>query len=286
MYEFTPKASWTTMTAPRASPSGRASYSDIGPSVVSSSRVRVSTDAPSVLGGRVEGGAQLGDEPARLFRSVAGQHPPHERAPDYHTVGGLRSRHRLLRRRDPHAEQDGHVAGRLAAPAHLDRLTGEGRSLAGRGGLGHALRRRGAEPERPLRRLLDRATVHHRVGERDPDLDGVGTGVGGRSHHVDPTRAETTGDVRREQGASGVASLAQVRLEPHASCSPVTRSATWTASLSPRPDSVTSTVEPAGTDRPASRASHATAWAGSSAGTIPSVTDSSSKAATASSSVA
>src|SRR5947209_15266522 len=146
MYEFTPNASWTTMTAPRASPSGRASYSDIAPSIVASSMVRVSMDAPSVLGGGVEGGAQLGDEPARLFRSVAGQHPPHERAPDYHTVGGLRSRHRLLRRRDPHAEQDGHVAGRLAAPAHLDRRTGEGRSLAGHAHQRHAVH----EAARPI----------------------------------------------------------------------------------------------------------------------------------------
>src|SRR5712691_8140657 len=139
MYEFTPNASWTTITAPRASPSGRASYSDIGPSVVSSSMVRVSTDAPSVLGGGVEGGAQLGDEPSRLLRSSAGQHPPHERAPDYHTVGRLRSRHGLLRRRDSHAEQDGHVAGRLAAATHLDRLTGEGRPLAGDAHQRHAV---------------------------------------------------------------------------------------------------------------------------------------------------
>src|SRR6266516_3024942 len=146
MYEFTPNASWTTMTAPRASPSGRASYSDIGPSVVSSSMVRVSTDAPSVLGGAVESGAQLADEPPCLLRSSAGQHPPYERAPDYHTVGCPRSRHRLLRRRDPHTEQDGHVAGRLAAPAHLDRLTGEGRSLAGHAHQRHAVH----EAARPI----------------------------------------------------------------------------------------------------------------------------------------
>src|SRR5512143_2749267 len=116
MYAFTPNASWTTMIAPRASPFGRASYSGIGPCAVSSSMVPVSTDAPSVLGGGVESGAQLGDEPARLLRSPTGQHPPHECAPDYHTVGRLRSRHGLLRRRDPDTEQDGHVAGRLTAP--------------------------------------------------------------------------------------------------------------------------------------------------------------------------
>src|SRR5207248_8365964 len=130
MCEFTPKASWTTMTAPRAAPSGCASYSGIGPSVVSSSIVRVSTGAPSVSGGGIEGGAQLGDVPACLVRSLAGQHPPHERAPDYHTVGRPRRRHRLLGRGDPGTEQDGHVAGRLAATAHLDRLDGAGRSFA------------------------------------------------------------------------------------------------------------------------------------------------------------
>ena len=49
--------------------------------------------------------------------------------------------------------------------------------------------RRGAELERPLRRLLDRAAVHHRVGERDADLDGVGAGVGHGPHDVEPGAA-------------------------------------------------------------------------------------------------
>ena len=70
----------------------------------------------------------------------------------------------------------------------------------------------------------------------------------------------------------GVAPLAQLRLELHRELLAGERSATCAASLSPRPDSVTSTVEPAGTDRPASRASHAIACAGSSAGTMPSMT--------------
>src|SRR5207248_10131276 len=139
MYEFTPKASWTTMTAPRAAPSGGASYGGIGPPVVSSSIVRVSTGAPSVSGGGIEGGAQLGDVPARLIRSLAGQHPPHERAPDYHTVGRPRRRHSLLGRRDPNTEQDGHIARRFAAPAHLDRLAGEGRPLTGHAQQRHAV---------------------------------------------------------------------------------------------------------------------------------------------------
>jgi hypothetical protein len=34
---------------------------------------------------------------------------------------------------------------------------------------------RGAGIERRLRRLLDDGAVHHRVAERDADLDGVGT---------------------------------------------------------------------------------------------------------------
>src|SRR5215211_7587979 len=354
MYEFTPNASWTTMTAPRVSLTGRASYSGICPCVVSSSMVRVSTDAPSVSGVGIEGGAQLGDVPGCLVRPPAGQHPSHQRAPDYHTVGRPCSCHRLRGRGDPHPEQHGHVGCRLATPAHVDGLVGEGRPLAGHAqeryavyeaarpiadrakplvgsrwrreqdrfdaggvgelggeplgarvgddvvirhdderdahvelrGFGNDLRRRGAEIERALRRLLDGAPVHDGVGERDADLDGVGARVGDRSHHVEPARTETAGDVRREQGMPGVASVAQMGLELHASRSPVPRSATWAASLSPRPESVTSTVDPAGTDRPASRASHATAWAGSSAGTIPSMTESSSNPATASSSVA
>src|SRR5262249_5708775 len=130
------------------------------------------------------------------------------------------------------------------------------------------------------------APVHHRIGERDADLDGVGTGVDDGAHDVEPSRAQAAGDVGGEQRAARITFPTQVRLELHASCSPVRRSATCAASLSPRPDKVTSTVAPDGTDRPASLASHAIACAGSRAGTIPSVTDSSSKAATASSSVA
>ena len=39
-----------------------------------------------------------------------------------------------------------------------------------------------------LRRLLDHRAVHHRVGERDADLDGVGAGRRGGAHGVDPAR--------------------------------------------------------------------------------------------------
>ncbi len=73
-------------------------------------------------------------------------------------------------------------------------------------GFGDDLRRSGAEIEGALRRLLDRASVHDGIGERDADLDGVGARVGNRSHHVEPARAETARDVRREQRAPGVAS--------------------------------------------------------------------------------
>ena len=42
--------------------------------------------------------------------------------------------------------------------------------------------------ERRLRRLLDHRPVHHRVGERDADLDRVGAVGGGRPDRVLPTR--------------------------------------------------------------------------------------------------
>ena len=32
--------------------------------------------------------------------------------------------------------------------------------------------------------LLDDGPVHHRIGERDPDLDGVGTGFGGSPNRL------------------------------------------------------------------------------------------------------
>ena len=72
---------------------------------------------------------------------------------------------------------------------------------------------RRAEVERALRRLLDGGAVHHRIGERDADLDRVGAGVGDGPHDVEPPRAEPAGDVRDEQLAAGRASCAQVRFE-------------------------------------------------------------------------
>ena len=62
----------------------------------------------------------------------------------------------------------------------------------------HADRRR-AEIERALARFLDRAAVHDRVGERDPDLDRVGARVDDGAHDVAPLAPEPAGDVRHEQ---------------------------------------------------------------------------------------
>src|SRR5581483_9254495 len=132
--------------------------------------------------------------------------------------------------------------------------------------------RGGADLDGPAGGLLDDPPVHHRVGERDPDLDGVGTGVGHRPHDVEPGRAEPAGHVGHEQLPALLPPGPEVSLQVHSSGSP-RRSATWWASLSPRPDSVTSTVAPAGISDPAASASQPRAWAGSRAGTIPSLTD-------------
>src|SRR5262245_4176814 len=143
---------------------------------------------------------------------------------------------------------------------------------------------RRAEVERTLTRFLDGPTVHDRIGERDSDLDCVRAGIHDGANDVAPLASEPAGDVRHEQLAAGLATGAQMRLEVHVN-SP-SRSATCAASLSPRPESVTSTVDPEGIDRPASRASQPSAWAGSSAGTMPSVAERSWNPASASSSVA
>src|SRR5581483_4839527 len=82
---------------------------------------------------------------------------------------------------------------------------------------------------------------------------------------------QPAGHVGHEQLAAGGPLRPEVALEVHSSGSP-SSSATWWASLSPRPDSVTRTVAPAGISDPAASASQPRAWAGSRAGTIPSVT--------------
>src|SRR5207253_1339019 len=83
---------------------------------------------------------------------------------------------------------------------------------------------------RLLRRRLDDRAVHHRIGERDADLDGVRARRGDRLHHLRPFLREPSGDVGNEQLAPVVTSRAQSRFEAHAR-----RSATCAASLSPRP---------------------------------------------------
>ena len=104
------------------------------------------------------------------------------------------------------------------------------------------------------------------------------------SHHSRPSPPVTYGheQLARRRRAARAGAPRGVTVE----CISPSISATCAASLSPRPDSVTSTVEPFGTALPASRASQPIACAGSSAGTMPSVADSSWKPASASSSVA
>ena len=58
-------------------------------------------------------------------------------------------------------------------------------------------------------------TVHHRIGERDADLDGVGAGGGDGAHDVEPTRTETAGDVRDQELAARLPTGAQMRLQTH-----------------------------------------------------------------------
>src|SRR5262249_13255209 len=128
----------------------------------------------------------------------------------------------------------------------------------------------------------------------DADLDRVGARGGDRPHRIEPLVVEPSGEVRHHQLAARGTAGPQVRLErarllrrlTHVSRSPVSRSAICATSLSPRPESVPSTVEPSGTAFPASRTTHAMACADSSAGTIPSVTAKRPNAPTASSSVA
>ena len=111
------------------------------------------------------------------------------------------------------------VGGRAPRPGFLERQVGhdrggdaggdaaDGRSARGRRGgrccsthhrqrdadvelasLVEDRHRRRAGLERHLRRLLDDRTVHHRIGERDADLDRVGAGRGDGAHGVLPTR--------------------------------------------------------------------------------------------------
>src|SRR5207237_812710 len=109
---------------------------------------------------------------------------------------------------------------------------------------GHDRTGRGSAVESPLGRLLDGRAVHHRVRERDPHLDGVGPGGGHRPHHVGPVVAQAAGHVGNQQLATPGAGRRQHLLD-----APRTQgrsSRTRATSLSPRPDSVIITVDPAG----------------------------------------
>ena len=147
--------------------------------------------------------------------------------------------------------------------------------------------RRGAAVERALRRLLDGGAVHHRVGERDADLDGVGAGRGHGPHHVEPVGREAAGDVGHEQLAPGVTRRPQARAPQAAHRSQVEQLHHLLGVL----------VAPArqGDQHrrarrelavPAARATQARAWAGSRAGMMPSVRASSWKASSTSASPA
>ena len=130
--------------------------------------------------------------------------------------------------------------------------------------LRHDARRRGPFRQGARRRRLDRGAVHDRVREGDADLERVGAGGGDGPHDVTPFRGESTGDVRDEELATGVPRRPESGLERTEGRGRLVRrtrqglahrssSITSAASLSPRPDRVTSTVEPVGISPPAAR---------------------------------
>ena len=103
-----------------------------------------------------------------------------------------------------------HVAHRVGVGHHHERhvdLELRGVADDARGGR--------TEVERAPRCLLDGETVHHRIGERDADLDGVGTGGGDGPHDVEPTGTETTGDIGDQELAARLPAGAQMRLQAH-----------------------------------------------------------------------
>ena len=92
--------------------------------------------------------------------------------------------------------------------------------------------------------LLDRRAVHHRVGERDADLDGVGAGRREGPHDLGPVVAQPAGDVRDEELAAAVAARSRRCASRRGDAQPPRISATWATSLSPRPDRLRITVLP------------------------------------------
>src|SRR5699024_795059 len=147
---------------------------------------------------------------------------------------------------------------------------------------------------------LDDGTVHHRVGVGHADLDDVRTGLDERDHGLDGAvdGGLADGQVADEAGAvlgaaapedlgepapGLVGGAAQLAL-PSSSTRP-NQAAAVCMSLSPRPERLTSSSASGPSSRPTSRVA-ASACADSSAGMMPSVRHSSSKACITCSSVA
>ncbi len=121
---------------------------------------------------------------------------------------------------------------------HRDRGLGPGDAVEHL--IGH-----GPPPQRTERRFLDHRPVHHGVGERDADLDRIGAGRHHGGEGLLPVVRHAPHEVGdQELAAAGPASPAATP-RAHAPARPRI-SRTWATSLSPRPDRVISTVEPAG----------------------------------------
>ena len=163
-----------------------------------------------------------------------------------------------------------HVVHRVVVGHHRDRDAG-----VEVGQLVDDRRRRRADVERALRCLLDRAAVHHRIRERDADLDRVGA----RRRRRRARRRASRARARRSRTARAAcdprpAAPAACASSVHAIASPVSISATCIASLSPAPrqrDQHRRALRDR-VARPRGRASRSRAPA-RAPGTMPSVTD-------------
>src|SRR5690606_2591437 len=141
--------------------------------------------------------------------------------------------------------------------------------------------------QRPLRGELDGRAVRHRIGEGHADLDEVGAGAGQRLQ--DRERGFGIRIAGRDEGHERRAALGAAGGKApvdtaHQNCPP-RMSATCGTSLSPRPERLTTMMWSCGFCG-ASSITLARAWAGSSAGMMPSSLDRSMKASSASLSVA
>src|SRR4029077_3011784 len=147
---------------------------------------------------------------------------------------------------------------------------------------------RDAGLERALTGKLDRGAVGHRIGERHAELDQVGTGAGQTLQDLvaDVDIGIAGADIGHETGALVGLELGEASGDAaHGQIFMPSRSATANTSLSPRPQRfITSRLSLASAG--ASLVTWAKAWAGSSAGMMPSSLHSSWRAASASLSVA